>query len=343
MPFPVPSGHSNRFPSCSPPNRLSLYFPPGGHTHDRYTIPLDRLHISFSDPVLVAAEQRLSNVPIQQKQPQSSTIKDATATKTIKLGSVAFRLRGGIFSHRLRDHGHEPPLVGQALKAVAAAATPGPSPVHCWNAEAQATTTPDPSSLNSLDDDTYDICEVVTVPSDINGGMGHADSPASESSRHSPGLAPLASELFKEELFIRGYRKRPASRPPNDVTVTRKSKTGLMFVTRKVFPKVPRRCQGREVAECLETAQGAAEMPANGLDAHLPENQISVCVTLHTPRADGQQSPGTDGNTSASKSFDLHEFSYITAFTTPPSSPSMVLDGETSEKAVSLGEGSHAV
>ena len=50
-----------------------------------------------------------------------------------------------------------------------------------------------------------------------------------------------------------------------------------------------------------------------------------------------------DTNTSASESFDLHEFSYITAFTTPPSSPSIVIDAETFKKGVGLGDSRHAV
>jgi len=75
----------------------------------------------------------------------------------------------------------------------------------------------------------------------------------SHTRRYGSDLAPLASETFKEELYIRGYLKKPASRPTN--IVARKPSAGLVFVSRKVFPKVLGRREGHKVAECLRAEQ----------------------------------------------------------------------------------------
>lgn len=135
-----------------------------------------------------------------------------------------------------------------------------------------------------------------------------------------------------------------------------------MFVSRKVLPKVLGRRHGRKVAECLRAGKvtsldkyrsecianslqkATAETPG-GLNAHFAEKPSSTSVAsvmLRTPHGDGLESSGMDTNTPASESFDLHEFSYITAFTTPPSSPSIIFDAERFKKGVDLTDSKHA-
>ncbi|KAG8221045.1 hypothetical protein J3R82DRAFT_2555 [Butyriboletus roseoflavus] len=311
MPFTLSTliGRAHPFhsrPPTSSKSQRKLYFPPGGHTHDRHTIPPDRVHISLSDPVLVAAERRLFDVPNTQKRSNWLIIEDAGARKTAKAGSIVFHLEQGGLPSQLSADCH---LVPEAVNPLATILNiQGTTQGHCWKTGCQ-------------------------------GAAGNTDSSASE---NRSGLAPLASETFKEELYTRGYLKRPTSRPSN--VVPRKSKTSLMFVSRKVFPKVLRRRQGRKVVECLRAGQvtSLADTPG-GLDVQFAEKQPSTSVasvTLRTPHAHGLESPGLDTNSSASESFDLHEFSYITAFTTPPSSPSIIIDAETFKRGV---DSKHAV
>ena len=176
-----------------------------------------------------------------------------------------------------------------------------------------------------------------------------------DTSRDGPDLAPLASETLKEELYIRGYLKRPASRS----AIPRKPRNNFTFMSRKVFPKVLGRRQGRKVAECLRAEQVnqvvvsthdrtpliVSKDAAINPGSLLSENHLSTIasVTPRTPHADDLDSPEMDTNTSTPESLDLHEFSYITAFTTPPSSPSIILDAETFKKGVCLGDSKHAV
>ncbi|KAG6381720.1 hypothetical protein JVT61DRAFT_324 [Boletus reticuloceps] len=321
MPFLLATLISGRTPTPDSTRQRNLYFPPGGHTHDRHTIPPDRLHISLSDPVLVAAEERLANVHNEQRRSKLSIIKEPSATKTAHNGSVTFLLKG--------DY-NDIALAAEPVNPLSS--TQGTGPGFFWKAGFHGAAVQDPILL-----DSSDIAEVMTISSVINVSPG----PACKNSRHGPHLAPLASETFKEELYIRGYLKRPASRPAT--VAPRKPTTGLMLL---MLPKVLGRCQGRKVAETLRAEQDAVET-AGGPNAHLSRKDTSTVasVTLRTPHADVLESPGMDTATSISisESFDLHEFSYITAFTTPPSSPSIVLDAETFKKGVNLGDNKHAV
>lgn len=95
----------------------------------------------------------------------------------------------------------------------------------------------------------------------------------------------------------------------------------------------------------VTTNTSIAERPC-GRDAHLSEEQPSASisrVTLRTPQTDGFESPSVDTTPSAPELFDLHEFSYLTALTTPPSSPSTVLDAETFKKRGDLNDSKRAV
>lgn len=176
MPFTLSAlvaGHPHRFPSRSPTSprtHQKLYFPPGGHTHDSHTIPPEQLHISLSDPILVAAEQRLSDVPDDQR-----WSKDGGARKTPKLGSLVFHLNDGILSQWSGDDNID------ALQAVnpltMATNTQATSTEHSWKAGLQGTAG---HGLWNPSDDSCDISEVVTIPSAIDGLPGDADSSASE-------------------------------------------------------------------------------------------------------------------------------------------------------------------
>ncbi|KAF8448905.1 hypothetical protein L210DRAFT_3627548 [Boletus edulis BED1] len=337
------SGRTNphsRSPTPDSTRQTNLYFPPGGHTHDRHTIPPDRLHISLSDPVLVAAEERLANVHNEQRRSKLSIIKEPGATKTAHNGSVTFLLKRDILSPRSGDY-NDIALAAEPVNTLSSTQGTGPGPF--WKAGFHGAAAQDPILL-----DSSDIAEVMTISSVSPG-------PACTNSRHGPHLAPLASETFKEELYTRGYLKRPASRPAT--VAPRKPTTGLMLL---MFPKVLGRRQGRKVAETLRAEQvnkscrvQTTSTPKDAVEtagepnAHLSRKDTSTVasVTLRTPHADALESPGMDTATSISisESFDLHEFSYITAFTTPPSSPSIVLDAETFKRGVNLGDNKHAV
>lgn len=180
MPFTLSTlvpARANRFPSRSPPSSRSqrkLYFPPGGHTHDRHTIPPDRLHISLSDPVLVAAEQRLSSVPNAQRRSRLLIIKNTGAKKTVKLGSHL--KKGGILSQTSGDY-NDSPRIPEAVNPLATVPnTPATRQGHCWKAGLQAAA----ANLSDPLDDSCDISETVTIISMIDGSPGNAHSSASE-------------------------------------------------------------------------------------------------------------------------------------------------------------------
>lgn len=135
-------------------NHQKLYCSPGGHTHDHHAVPPDRLHvsISISDAVLVAAEQYLSSVPVNQ---QSSRESDGGARNSLK--SVLFHLNRGILS----------PTGGDDIAALQpvnplTVATNVHTP-YSWKIGVQGT------ADYGLPDDSFDISEVVTIPGTING------------------------------------------------------------------------------------------------------------------------------------------------------------------------------
>lgn len=143
MPFTLStliSGRPNRFPP-------QLYFPPGGHTHDRHTIPADRLHISLSDPVLVAAEQRLSDVPNAHRQSKLLIIDDAGARQTAKPGSVVFHPeQDGSLSQRSGDRHLAPKAVNPPATVPN---TQGTRQGHCWKTGFQG-------AVGNTDSSAYD-------------------------------------------------------------------------------------------------------------------------------------------------------------------------------------------
>lgn len=147
MPLALSTRH--RLPSRSPADQ---YFPTGSHTHDRLTIPPDRLQISLSDPVLAAAEQHLANL----------SDRDDGARKTPKLRSVGFYPNSGFLSQTSG---------GDTIGAPQAAtpqtmATQATSPDLSWIAALQG-----PAAHSWLDpaDGSIEISEVMTIPSALDG------------------------------------------------------------------------------------------------------------------------------------------------------------------------------
>lgn len=187
MPFSLSAlmpARANRSASRSPTSssgQRKLYFPPGG-THDRHTVPPDRLQISFSDPVLVAAEQRLSNIPNELRQGKPPIIKDPGARQTAHpdhLGPVVFHLKAGVLSPRSGDY-HDGPLAPKAVNPLAKATdTHGTSSGHFWNNRLHGAGAQSPSLLDPSDD-SCDITEVVTIMSVIDDSPDDADNSASE-------------------------------------------------------------------------------------------------------------------------------------------------------------------
>lgn len=169
----VISGCANRFHSpTTSTNQQKLYFPPGGHTHDRHAIPPDRLHISFSDPVLVAAEQSLSGVPNRLV-----ITKDAGARKTAKPRPFVFHFKKGeILSQRPGDDNDSPLVPELVSPLVTVLNTSGTSQGHFWKAEFQKAAT----QLLDSSDEPCGISEVVTFFSATDGPPGNANSSASE-------------------------------------------------------------------------------------------------------------------------------------------------------------------
>lgn len=185
MPFTLPaliSARANRSPRpTSSSGQRKLYFPPGG-TRDRRTIPPDRLQISFSDPVLVAAEQRLSIIPNELRQGKPPIITDPGAGKTAHpdhLGTVMFRLKAGVLSPRSGDD-NDDHLAPQTVNSLAKATdTHGTNPGQFWNSRLHGAAARSPSLLDPSDD-SCDVAEVVTIISVIDDSTDNADNSASE-------------------------------------------------------------------------------------------------------------------------------------------------------------------
>lgn len=186
MPFTLPtliSGRANRSPSRSPTRSSSkrqqkLYFSPGGHTHDRHTIPPDRLHISLSDPVLVAAEERLANVPNEKRRSKRAIIREPTA-RTTHLGSVVFHFEGEILSQTLDDCIDDPCSTEAVGSSTIASSTQVTRLGHFWKAGFHGAAAQGPRLLDSSGD-SCDIAQVATIMGAIDVSPGSADNSASD-------------------------------------------------------------------------------------------------------------------------------------------------------------------
>ncbi|KIJ07061.1 hypothetical protein PAXINDRAFT_19730 [Paxillus involutus ATCC 200175] len=148
-----------------------------------------------------------------------------------------------------------------------------------------------------------------------------------EHRKYTRNLAPLASETFKEELYIRGYLRRPSN------AISHNPDANPVFPNGGVSPRVLGRRRGKMVAEQLRVLQNPTMSPHLHSSVAIDLSTYFSCISLPTPSSAGMESPGMQTVTSASSAtFDLNEFSYITAFTTPPSSPSMDLRSKKFER-----------
>ncbi|KAF9224045.1 hypothetical protein BS17DRAFT_880098 [Gyrodon lividus] len=265
---------ANGLPSRSPANPRAvreLYFPPGGRTYHRHVIPPDELRISLSDPVLVAAEEKLREIlrPKEQKQGKESTT-------DLKQGSMETSVSRSKF-----ETGRTVPIVLRV------------------------------NSVNILRGTAGHLEGFTAIQSPIKR------SSSSEHSKYTPNLAPLASETFKEELYVRGYLKRPASQ--SSTTAPYKPSASPI---RGVSPQVLGRRRGQRAAEQLKALQNSTMLP--GRNSSLSEMDLTAyfsCASLPTQSSADMESPEMQIIALASSTtFDLYEFSYVTAFTTPPSS-----------------------
>ncbi|KAF8835509.1 hypothetical protein BDN67DRAFT_425591 [Paxillus ammoniavirescens] len=325
-----------------------FYFPPGGGTYHRHIIPPDQLRISFSDPVLVAAEEKLREITrLKEQIPGNESVTDPTQgsletpgdscskfeTSSRAVPSI-FHIESGSISRASTDHPEGLTAIKYPVKRSPTTRTRRTIEglKQCWRTTVR-TCPRSPkilvtrSLILSAPNSSYE--GPGTTAASMNANLlSTSERSSSEHIKCTPNLAPLASETFKEELYIRGYLRRPSNAISHD------SDANPMFPNGGVSPRVLGRRRGQIIAEQLRVLQNPTMSPR--LHSSVAEIDFSTyfsCVSLPTPSSAGMESPGMQTVTSASSAtFDLNEFSYITAFTTPPSSPSMDLRSKKFER-----------
>ncbi|KAG2137615.1 uncharacterized protein EDB93DRAFT_1253621 [Suillus bovinus] len=160
---------------------------------------------------------------------------------------------------------------------------------------------------------------------------------------HVSDLAPLASEVVKEELYIRGYLKRPNQgnpflckpqyfvvprllqvlhdRWPKQVAVIPVSSKNPQHPS----PRAIGRRGGLTVAEALKSAN-IEENPRTPAPTRSSSSNQSIYWSCQSPQTaiDSSTSPFVQESTMSTPQFcDFCEYSYITSHTTPPSSPEL--------------------
>ncbi|KAG1795110.1 uncharacterized protein HD556DRAFT_392857 [Suillus plorans] len=160
---------------------------------------------------------------------------------------------------------------------------------------------------------------------------------------HVSNLSPLASEVVREELYIRGYLKRPKQgnhffRHPRCIVVPR-----LLQVLHDRWPKrvaavpvssknpqhpSPRaigRRGGLTIAEALKSTD-IEKNPHTPTPTRSSSSDQSIYWSCRSPQTaiDSSSSPFVqESPTSITQFCDFCEYSYITSHTTPPSSPEL--------------------
>lgn len=161
---------------------------------------------------------------------------------------------------------------------------------------------------------------------------------------HVSNLAPLASEVVKEELYIRGYLKRPDqdnhflyqlrrmvvprllqvlhARWPKQATAVPVSSKSLQHPS----PQAIGRRGGLTVAETLKSAN-IEENPRTPTSMRPSPSDQSVYWSCRSPQTAIGSSPSPfiqESPMSTTQFCDFCEYSHITSHTTPPSSPELV-------------------
>ncbi|KAF9240604.1 hypothetical protein BU15DRAFT_61284 [Melanogaster broomeanus] len=210
-----------------------LYFSPRGHLYDRH-------RISLSDPVLVEKEDGLDKIilPKDRKRGRESVTgptQGGLETSTshchletgniVEQGPIVSRVKSGsILRGTAGHHGGLTPIISTGR------ATGGLK--RCWNAVVRiCLRSPKiPVTLHQSLSATYKASRLIVIVSSLsiseNSNSEHRYAPSAcvelalltiDRSKYIPVLAPLASEVFKEELCVRGYLKRPPSQPSDAI------------------------------------------------------------------------------------------------------------------------------
>ncbi|KAG1860642.1 hypothetical protein DFJ58DRAFT_744378 [Suillus subalutaceus] len=160
---------------------------------------------------------------------------------------------------------------------------------------------------------------------------------------HVPNLAPLASEVVREELYIRGYLKRPDKdsrflRQPRCIVIPRllqvlHDRWPKQVAAIPVSPKSPQhlspqaigRRGGLTVAKALKSAN-IEENPLTPILTRSSPSDQSIYWSCKSPQTALNSSPSPlaqETSMSTTQFCDFCEHSYITLHTTPPSSPEL--------------------
>lgn len=160
---------------------------------------------------------------------------------------------------------------------------------------------------------------------------------------HVSNLSPLASEVVREELYIRGYLKRPNQgnhflRHPQCIVVSRllqvlhdrwPKQVAAVPVSSKIpqhsSPRAIGRRGGLTVAEALKSTN-IEKNPHTPTPTRSSSSDQSIYWSCQSPQTVIDSSPSPfvqESPTSTTQSCDFCEYSYITSHTTPPSSPEL--------------------
>lgn len=160
---------------------------------------------------------------------------------------------------------------------------------------------------------------------------------------HVSNLSPLASEVVREELYIRGYLKRPNQgnhflRHPQCIVVSRllqvlhdrwPKQVAAVPVSSKIpqhsSPRAIGRRGGLTFAEALKSTN-IEKNPHTPTPTRSSSSDQSIYWSCQSPQTVIDSSPSPfvqESPTSTTQSCDFCEYSYITSHTTPPSSPEL--------------------
>ncbi|KAG0709443.1 hypothetical protein DFH29DRAFT_231130 [Suillus ampliporus] len=341
---------SSVLPARMPSN---TYYPPGGLSNANHPpITHNQLCISLSDPNLVAAEARLSKMACQREQQQAvnSIYQRDRDARTLKADGADRRAAEDLQDLRQGAHAKFDPL--ETLKS--ASQSHDVKTVMRYLAKIRSVCTvafgkPGSLSTGVCAPPSYvllsDALETIKSIHSLKLATSGADDTffTVDEYIHVFNLPPLASEAFREELYILGYIKRPdqEDRPlrwPRRIFVPRLFRALYNRCRKQVAavpvssrspqhqsPKAIGRRGGLTVAEALKSAN-IEEDPRAPTPARLSPTDQSIYWSCKSPQTspDSSTSPSVqESPLSISQSCEFCEFSYVTSHTTPPSSPEL--------------------